>query len=85
MPNFCRLSIMPIHKIDIRIMPNKPLKSKTISESEFHCISRENTHQSTVVETRRPQNWAESQKPARICITGKFTDLTDACNSLTTC
>ena len=30
MPKFCRLSIMPIHKIDIRIIPHKPLKSKTI-------------------------------------------------------
>ena len=66
MLDFCRLSIMPIHKIDIRIMPNKPLESKTISELEFHCISREDTHQSTVVEARRPQNWAESQKIAKL-------------------
>ena len=32
---------MPILKIDIRIMPHKPPESKTISESVFHCISRE--------------------------------------------
>jgi hypothetical protein len=57
---------MPIHKIDIRIMPNKPLESKTMSKSEFHYISREDTPQSTVVEARRPQNWAELQKTAKL-------------------